>query len=251
MIFYPHSFSDPAENLACDEALLDLCEESDAPGFLRFWESPSYFVVLGYAKKLAEEVWEEKCRAASVPIFRRASGGGTVLQGPGCMNYCVVLPLDLLPEPRGISTANCWIMKRIRESVQEVCDRPVEIQGYTDLTVDNRKFSGNAQRRRRRALIFHGSFLLRFDLARVPELLRPPADQPAYRQKREHIDFLTNLPMRAPLGDNTPAALIENHLRRSWQAERTLPPELAAEALHRVDQLVRNRYATEQWNRRF
>ena len=45
----------PEENLACDEALLDLCEAGGAGELLRFWEPPSYFVVLGYANNLPLE----------------------------------------------------------------------------------------------------------------------------------------------------------------------------------------------------
>src|ERR1044071_4819214 len=77
----------PVENLACDEALLDECESSDVPGFVRFWESSSYFVVLGYGKHLEQEVFSEVCAQENIPILRRCSGGGTVVQGPGCFNY--------------------------------------------------------------------------------------------------------------------------------------------------------------------
>ena len=46
----------PTENLACDEALLDWCEENGGKEVLRFWESPETFVVVGYANKIAVEV---------------------------------------------------------------------------------------------------------------------------------------------------------------------------------------------------
>ena len=81
------TFDTPAANLACDEALLDDAEQHGGPGLLRFWEPRQYFVVLGYAKKFAEETRVEACREENIPIHRRCSGGGTVLQGPGCLNY--------------------------------------------------------------------------------------------------------------------------------------------------------------------
>jgi lipoate-protein ligase A len=34
-------------NLACDEALLEACEDSPDAEMLRFWEPRHYFVVLG------------------------------------------------------------------------------------------------------------------------------------------------------------------------------------------------------------
>ena len=80
------TLTSPAENLACDEALLEECESAEHPGFLRFWESPVHFVVLGYGKALEKEVFREECARLEIPILRRCSGGGTVLQGPGCLN---------------------------------------------------------------------------------------------------------------------------------------------------------------------
>ena len=76
----------PAENLACDEALLDWCESGDGVECLRFWESPEPFVVVGYANKVETEVNVAACEARKIPILRRCSGGGTVVQGPGCLN---------------------------------------------------------------------------------------------------------------------------------------------------------------------
>src|ERR1039458_3609667 len=83
----------PAENLACDEALLDWCESGTGAECLRFWESPEPFVVVGYANKVETEVNVAACEARKIPILRRCSGGGTVAQGPGCLNYALILPI--------------------------------------------------------------------------------------------------------------------------------------------------------------
>src|SRR2546430_163392 len=84
------------ENLALDEALL-LAAEADGPEVLRLWEWPAPAVVLGAAGRIREEVHEEHCRADEVPILRRASGGGTVLLGQGCLLYSLVLAYDSAP----------------------------------------------------------------------------------------------------------------------------------------------------------
>ena len=41
----------PAENLACDEALLDACEANGHADILRFWQADEAFVVLGYGNR--------------------------------------------------------------------------------------------------------------------------------------------------------------------------------------------------------
>ena len=246
----------PAENLACDEALLDGCEDGHCPEeLLRVWEPQRPFVVVGYANKVATEVNLPACEARDIPVLRRCSGGGTVLQGPGCLNFALVLKITGTGPLHSIASANRFIMDRNRTALESVLQRrcrsgeaqnfnceirhpksEVTVRGHTDLAVGSLKFSGNSQRRRRNFLLFHGSFLLQADLALISELLPMPSKQPDYRGNRSHQDFLTNLPATA---DEVKAALL-----RAWNAEEPFnhPPLEAAAAL------AREKYATPEWN---
>src|SRR5947209_3435246 len=85
-------------NLALDEALLLAAEAGAADEVLRFWEWPGAAVVLGAGGSVGVDVNEEACRAAGVPIHRRASGGGTVLLGRGCLLFSLVLSFDRAAE---------------------------------------------------------------------------------------------------------------------------------------------------------
>src|SRR5688572_15806505 len=110
----------PAENLALDEALLDAAEADECGEVLRFWESPTPFVVVGYANKIAAEANVAACEAKGIPILRRCSGGGTVVQGPGCLNYAVILRITADGPTRNISTANQFIMERNRHALASI-----------------------------------------------------------------------------------------------------------------------------------
>jgi lipoate---protein ligase len=116
---------------------------------------------------------------------------------------------------------------------------PVEVCGHTDLALGGRKFSGNAQRRKRRALLFHGTFLWGFDLSLVGRFLKFPSRQPDYREGRSHDDFLTNLPLSP--------ALLKQALAEAWQAAGPLEawPE------QQTRRLAIEKYETEVWNRKF
>ena len=169
----------PAENLACDEALLDWAESGEGAECLRFWESPEPFVVVGYANKVATEVNVAACEARKIPILRRCSGGGTVVQGPGCLNYALILPITQDGPLHSIAVANQYIMRRNRAAIESAIGNrqsAIAIRGHTDLAVGERKFSGNSQRRRKHFLLFHGTFLLNFDFALVTELLPMPSN---------------------------------------------------------------------------
>jgi lipoate-protein ligase A len=227
----------PAGNLACDEALLDQAEGQGGPAVLRFWESPVPFVVLGYANRVAAEVDHAACREANVPILRRCSGGGTVLQGPGCLNYAVVLPIGEDGPLHSITATNEFVMHRNREALAAALGKTVNLEGCTDLALGDVKFSGNAQRRRRQWLLFHGTFLLEgFDVPLMERCLRPPSRQPGYRAQRSHREFVTKLPLS---GDVIRAAL-----RQAWNAEQPLD-SAPHEAIRR---LAAERYSQDGWN---
>ena len=230
----------PAENLACDEALLDAC---DAGGdeVLRFWEARDHFVVVGYANKLHCEVNLDNARSLGVPVLRRCSGGGTVVQGPGCLNYSLVLKIPEAGPLTSIASTNRHIMERLCDALRLLPGDggTAAVRGFTDLVVGERKFSGNAQRRRRHALLFHGTFLLDFDLPVIEQLLRFPSHQPDYRHDRSHLDFLMNL--------RVPAETIKSVLREQWQASDAgfVTPHSA------IFELVKAKYATNAWNEKF
>ncbi len=226
----------PAANLAADEALLNACE-GGGPEVLWFWEPMDYFVVLGFSNVAAREANLDACRAKNVPVLRRCSGGGAVLQGPGCLNYALILRIDDAGEFHSIPSTNRAVMERNRAALTRALARPVTVEGISDLCIEGRKFSGNSQRRLRNALVFHGTFLLNFDLGRVEEFLAMPSRQPEYRGDRSHRDFLVNAAAKAES--------IKQALREAWGANEALG------AMPDCEALVREKYSSDGWNLRF
>lgn len=228
----------PEENLAADEALWESAE-AGGPEVLRFWESPAPFVVLGYANRAEREVNLAACRARGVPVLRRVTGGGAVVQGPGCLNYTLVLRLESRGPTASIPGTNLHILQRHAAALTALTGQPVRRRGDTDLALGERKCSGNAQRRGRQALLFHGTLLLEFELDLIAALLPAPSREPDYRGGRPHRDFLMNL--------HLPADAVKAALRQAWGAERAAAAWPAA----RVAELVAEKYARAEWNFRF
>lgn len=182
----------PVENLALDEALLAELEEKGRDPLLRFWESDRHFVVLGRASNLADDVHVAVCRQDGIPVLRRASGGGTVLQGPGCLSYAFVLPLDLHPELATIRSTNQFILERIAIALRR-WEPATSFRGLSDLAIDEMKISGNAQRRTRRGLLFHGTILHGMQADVIGRYLKHPKRKPDYRDNRDHGTFLRTI----------------------------------------------------------
>jgi len=203
----------PVENLALDEALLEEAEEHQSDPVLRFWESDRYVVVLGRSSRLLDDVHVDACHADSVAILRRASGGGTVLQGPGCLSYAFVMPLNMSADLRDIRSSNTFVLHRLAKALS-LCQPGVGMQGISDLAIEGRKISGNAQRRTRNALLFHGTIIYRMDAEVIARYLKQPKRQPQYRRDRSHREFLRTI--------DVPVEDVKKAIAEAWHAHTKL-----------------------------
>jgi lipoate-protein ligase A len=233
------SFADPAANLACDEALLDLFETGKrSDEILRVWESPIYFIVLGHSNRWSSEISCSAALGQKIALLRRVSGGGAVVQGPGCLNYALVLDSQRR-DLANVRETFRHVLRRHAGVVESLSGMEASIQGISDLTANGRKFSGNAQYRKSRFVLVHGTFLLNFELSLIAQCLKIPPRQPDYRRNRPHLEFIANL--------NIEAARLRDALRIAWRAEE---PFIAI-PLRRIRTLMDQRYNQDTWTRKF
>lgn len=224
----------PEENLALDEALLDELDEHGGDPILRFWESDQYFVVLGPSCRLVDDVHVAACEQDGIRVLRRASGGGTVLQGPGCLSYAFVLPLTVHPDLGDIRSTNRFILERIALALRR-WEPATAFRGISDLAIDGMKISGNAQRRKRQALLFHGTILHAMTGELITRYLKQPARQPEYREGRPHAVFLRMI--------EVPPADLKQAIAAAWGAVSPLnvwPEARMANSIRTVLQRMRN-----------
>ncbi|MCA9406344.1 MAG: lipoate--protein ligase family protein [Candidatus Omnitrophica bacterium] len=196
MILKDISFSDPVQNILYDEVLLHLAEKEGAGEFLRFWESPQLFVVLGRICKVEEDLKVGALKADQVPVLRRASGGGTVLQGPGCLNYSLVISKYREKGLSDIGQSYQIILQYIINALRRL-DVNAGFWPISDLAMNDskKKFSGNAQKRGKEYILHHGTILYNFDLSLIERYLKIPKSIPDYREGRRHLDFVCNVPL--------------------------------------------------------
>ena len=228
----------PAENLALDEALLDEAEAAGRPTeTLRIWEPAQPMVVIGHSSRIRAEVQYEACRREGVPVLRRASGGAAVVAGPGCLMYALVLSYERFPAYRAVDLAHRAILGTIAAALRALVP-DLHIQGTSDLALGQRKFSGNSMRCKRTHLLYHGTVLYDFPLDLLSRWLAMPPRQPAYREGREHLAFVTNLPLiAAEIRPRLVAAWDAAEPRADWPRQETA-------------ELVRQKYGRPQWNQR-
>lgn len=261
----------PEENLAFDEALVEVAdrlsmqepsdensagESSSSNEVLRLWEFASPCVVLGRASKWAQEVNTSACERDGVPVLRRASGGASIVAGPGCLMYSVLISYDARPAWRALDIAHKEVMSRIRDSVQQTTDRfelplRIAINGTCDLTIGNRKFSGNALRCKRNWMLYHGTIMYAMPIEWLSNYLLMPARQPEYRRDREHESFVTNL-LDSSNGVSPQAfrTVMQRKLARTWNATQSwLESPWKSHVDLEASQLLKTRYTNSEWHR--
>ncbi len=210
MIIKDVSFAPAEENILYDEKLLELAENGLSGETLRFWESKDFFVVLGRISKPDAEVDIAAAGEDNVKIIRRRSGGGTVLQGPGCLNYSLILSLERRP-----------ILRDIRKSYESILGQicfffksagiNAEFRAFSDMAFSGRKFSGNAQWRKQKYILHHGTILYDFSIEKIEKYLKMPPAEPPYRKGRGHSEFLINIGISADRIKKIIEKALENH----------------------------------------
>lgn len=177
-----------AENVALDERMARSAF-SAGRSTLRFWWGGPPAVVMGWSERAEPSVHSDACAELGVEVLKRCTGGGTVLQTSGVLNYSLITPapdhLDLMAGFRQGTDLVCTLL--------DTFGLVGVVQGTCDVAVAGQKISGNAQARRWRSMLVHGTLLVDFDVDLAEKLLPHPPREPEYRQARRHRDFLVTL----------------------------------------------------------
>jgi lipoate-protein ligase A len=149
--------------------------------------------------------------------------------------YSLVLSYELRPRLRAVDQAHRFVLGVLAGALERLVPG-VSCRGTSDLALGERKLSGNSIRCKRTHLLYHGTLLYDFPLGLIDRCLAMPPRQPAYRGRRGHGSFVTNLPLAA--------TTIRQALTAAWQADeprRDWPRELTAS-------FVAEHYGRPDWN---
>lgn len=269
MFYWNQSLATALENVALDEAIVEFGDRSDESGnaiypdleLLRLWEFPFPTVVMGRESRFQQEVNVERCLRDNVPILRRASGGSTIVAGPGCLMYTVLISYTQRPLWRSLDVAHREVMNRIEQSVRlafdSLSDRGISLsqpdnirlQGTCDLTRGNQKFSGNALRCKRNCMLYHGTLLIDMPLHWITSYLSEPPRQPDYRNRRTHDQFVCNLLPTGSPDVSVFRAMLEKSLQQVWKANSDwdqFPDRHQLES--EQSRLMQMRYLNRDWH---
>lgn len=156
---------DPWRNLAMEEYLLNEVRAREC--ILYLWQNQNT-VVIGKNQNAWKECRTELLESEGGKLARRSSGGGAVFHDTGNLNFSFLVDRQFYDIHRQLEV----ILKAL-----ESLGINAEFSGRNDLTVDGRKFSGNAFCYRKKSALHHGTLLISADMDKMTRYLQVPKDK--------------------------------------------------------------------------
>ena len=183
-----YSATSVEENLGLDE---EFAREAGRIGrkVLRLWWGGPTAVVLGCADKPERAINVDVCEMSGIGVLKRVTGGGAVVQSQGVLNYSLTMPdTGRLDIHRVFGLGTGLVINALSLFGIEAQQR-----GISDVAVGDLKISGNAQARKWKSVLLHGTILVDMDYGLLEAVLRHPDREPDYRKGRSHRDFIVTL----------------------------------------------------------
>lgn len=163
MIYVKYSSPDVSLNLAAEYYFAT--ERTFDDDVFTLWQ-PRPTIVVGSFQNIHEEVDVAYATSHGIDIVRRLSGGGTVYQDEGSIQFAFVEKREGDIDFVRYLTPICAVLRELGIDA--------EINGRNDITVDGKKVSGNSQYRAGGKTVHHGTLLFSVDIDEMARATTPP-----------------------------------------------------------------------------
>ncbi len=238
MIYIESHQTDPYFNLALEEYVFERMDRSKR--YFMLWQNENTIVV-GRYQNTAEEINPAYVNEHGIRVVRRLSGGGAVYHDSGNLNFTFIVDQNKTQDFH-FQTFAIPVVKAL-----EKIGVHAEFNGRNDITIDGKKFSGNAQYIRHGRLLHHGCIMLDSQLADVSNALQVRAAKFESKSTKSVRSRITTINAHAP----EPVSM--EQFKRLLRESVAQTEELEPLALNRIQtaEVCRFRdekYAAWEWN---
>ena len=229
--------TDPYFNLATEEYVL---KEIRDDSFMLWRNAPS--IIVGKHQNTLAEINLDYVKKNGIAVVRRLSGGGAVFHDLGNINFTFIKTGE---------DDNLIDFRKYTEPILEVLVKlgiDARFEGRNDLTIEGKKFSGNAEHIWKNRVLHHGTLLFS---SHMPDLSRAlNADPVKFRDKavKSVRSRVTNISghLKVPMDVMQFAELIQDHMVKKYPDANFY--DLTDEDHEKISDLVRTKYGTWEWN---
>lgn len=240
MKYIRNDSNDPHFNLALEEYVLKYLSPGEEY-FILWQNSPS--IIVGKHQNTLEEINLAYVKENNINVVRRLSGGGAVYHDLGNINFTFVInnvQKELLD------------FKKFTLPVIRSLDRlgvKAELSGRNDLTVDGKKFSGNAQYIYKDRLLHHGTLLFDSNLDRLQLALNVKTDKIASKGIKSVRSRVANI--KDYLKDKITIHEFMLLLRKyifEFEGQNIDEYKITEEDINEIKNIMSEKYVTWEWN---
>lgn len=238
MIFVDNQeITDPRINLAIEEHLLRNVRLAE-PILLFYINAPS--VIIGRNQNSIEEIDPEFVRDNDIQVVRRLSGGGAVYHDLGNLNFSFITE----------GKQNLHNFSKFTQPVIKVLAAlgvTAVLQGKSDIFVDGKKVSGNAQYAASGRMFSHGTILFDTNLKNMLQAINPRQLVIESNAVQSIRSFVTNI--RDHLSEEMDIMQLRQALLRGIFGGEDIPVyPLSKMDWEQIREIAAQRYMTWEWN---
>ena len=247
--FLPLSTNTAFENMAIDEAIMHTLRDREVPPTLRLYRWSPSAVSIGTFQSMTGEVDLEYCKTKGIDSIRRITGGGAVYHDfEGEVTYSIILPKGHKLVPDDIIKSYEVLCSGIISGLSRL-GIDSEFKPINDIVAAGKKISGNAQTRRHRCVLQHGTVLLDLDVKVMFSVLKVPEEKISDKMISDVKQRVTSI--RDILGTVISITSLADALRDGFSESlgiELIPGELTPQEKQFTETFRKNKYSTDGWN---
>lgn len=239
MIYIRNDDNRPQFNLALEQYVFDSLDQFDEI-FLLWINEPS--IIVGKHQNTIQEINLDYVRENNINVVRRLSGGGAVYHDYGNLNYTII------SKTKDTSAFNFEAFSRPVIEVLAKLGVKAEFTGRNDITIDGKKFCGNAQYMKKGKVLHHGAMLFDTDLGVLEKALKVSKDKIESKGVKSVRSRVTNIKdhLKEDITIEDFKQLLLEHMFRGDKEIKEY--KLTEEDYANINKLMEERYATWEWN---
>lgn len=237
MLCIKHPNTNPYFNLAAEEYVLKNFSDDV---FMLWRDEPS--VIVGKHQNTLAEINLDFVRDNQIKVVRRLSGGGAVFHDLGNLNFTFIVNGE---------DGNLVDFRKFTKPILDVLltlGIDAKFEGRNDLTIEGKKFSGNAEHVYKKRVLHHGTLLFSSKMTDLSESLKVNPLKYQDRAVKSVRSRVTNISdhLKASMDVMQFRDLIMNHIQEMYSD--AVDYDYSQADLTAINALTDTKYSTWDWN---